>query len=175
MTGIRGKFTTNDEDFENILHRYRFMFTPLEERIRVLDRHLKRIQVHSIICLISMRRFYFRNNPIGIGWNERSPENPRAHPRWCAVPRPCLGLREDSVWFLGGENQQFVDPSRRFIVFYFFSRLLILIALTLIYCSGSRSESSGRRVRLDIKDIPAYSLFPGQVSICRVKIPTFHF
>lgn len=42
--GTRGRLTTDDNEFENITQRYRFMFTTLEERARTLDKHLHRIQ-----------------------------------------------------------------------------------------------------------------------------------
>lgn len=42
--GTRCQLTTNDEDFENITQRYRYMFTTLDERARAIDRHMMRLQ-----------------------------------------------------------------------------------------------------------------------------------
>jgi hypothetical protein len=42
--GFRCRISTNNDEFENISEKYRFMFTPLWERARALDRHLHRIQ-----------------------------------------------------------------------------------------------------------------------------------
>lgn len=63
--GTRGKFTptqrtelgwrcdlqTKIDDFDNIWHKYRFMFTPLDERAYVLDKRLHKIQ--SELCTVA--------------------------------------------------------------------------------------------------------------------------
>ena len=42
--GFRCRVSSNNDEFENITDKYRFMYTPLWERAKALDKHLHRIQ-----------------------------------------------------------------------------------------------------------------------------------
>ena len=116
--GTRARLTTDDAAFENITHRYRFMFTSLEERARALDKHLLRIQTE--LCA---RLQITELQPVGI---------PSQEVVW-VCGRICCDSTEGKI------------------------------NATSIVLEGSRTESNGRRVKLDVSKLDSFSLFPGQI------------
>ena len=118
--GMRCRLKCNEEDFDNIQGRYRFMFTSLEERARALDRHLLKLQEQ--LCA-------FASIPDG-----------ELHP--VGVPS------QDTVWVCGRICCEAAEGR---------------INKSSVVLEGSRQDSAGRRVHLDLQDVPSYSLFPGQI------------
>lgn len=118
--GMRCRVKCNDDDFENISTRYRFMFTSLDERARALDRHLLKLQ-EQLCALASI--------PDG-----------ELHP--VGVPS------QDTVWVCGRICCEAAEGR---------------INKSAVILEGSRRDSAGRRVHLDLQEVPAYSLFPGQI------------
>lgn len=49
--GLRARVAADDEDFDNVKARYRYMFTPLNERAQIMDKQLLRMQEH--MCKIA--------------------------------------------------------------------------------------------------------------------------
>ena len=139
---MRCRLETNDADFESISGRYRYMYTTLDERARSLDKHLLKLQ--DQLCLLA-------DIPEG-----------GLHP----VGMPS----QESVW---------VGLS----IFMHYNDNAIIISCTLlqvcgricceapdgrinkasIVLEGSRRDSAGRRVHLDVEQVQSYSLFPGQI------------
>ena len=118
--GQRCRIRTDDEDFENIKSRYRYMFTSLEERARALDKHLLKLQEQ--LCALA------------------SIADGELHP--VGVPS------QDVVWVCGRICCEAAEGK---------------INKSSVVLEGSRRDSAGRRVHLDLSEVPAYSLFPGQI------------
>jgi DNA polymerase alpha subunit B len=118
--GMRCRIKCNEEDFDNVSSRYRFMFTSLDERARALDRHLLKLQEQ--LCA-------FASIPDG-----------ELHP--VGVPS------QDTVWVCGRICCEAAEGR---------------INKSSVVLEGSRRDSAGRRVHLDLQEVPAYSLFPGQI------------
>ena len=119
--GVRCLVDKVDEDvFENVDQRYRFMFTTLEERARAMDRHLLHLQ-EKMCARASIPASTLQ--PVGIP-------------------------SQDYVWVCGRICCESAEGK---------------INSSSVLLEGSKRDSAGRRVRLDLKDMPHYSLFPGQV------------
>lgn len=110
--------TNNNEIFDSVTQRYRFMFTTLEERARALDRQL--LDIQEFMCQVGDIQ---ELQPVGI-------------------PSP------DLVWVCGRVCCESAEGK---------------INKTSVVLEGSRRDSGGRRVHLDLTEIPSFSLFPGQI------------
>lgn len=109
--GMRCRIKCNNEDFENVTGRYRFMFTTLDERARALDRHLLKLQ-EQLCALASI--------PDG-----------ELHP--VGVPS------QDMVWVCGRICCEAAEGR---------------INKASVVLEGSRRDSGGRRVHLDLQELP---------------------
>lgn len=114
------KITAQEDDFENIGVRFRYMFTTLEERAKSLEKHLLALQKDMCQALNLDESILA---PVG-------------------VPSP------DVVWNCGRIYCESAEGR---------------INATSVVLEGSRRDSYGRRIRLDLKELPSYSLFPGQI------------
>ena len=125
--GMRCKVETNEEDFDNVTQRYRYMFTTLDERSRSVDRHL--IAMQEAMCDMA-----------SIAPSDLQP---------VGVPS------QDTVWVCGKICCESAEGR---------------INKTSVLLEGSRRDSGGRKVQLDLQQIPGFSLFPGQIVLVEGKI-----
>jgi DNA polymerase alpha subunit B len=114
--------TTSEDDFLNVNQRFRYMFTPLDERARNLDKHLLSLQ-RDMCEMASIDETTLQQ---------------------VGVPS------QDLVWVCG----RIVCESAEGRI----NRQSVML-------EGSRKESAGRRVHLDLSDMSGipFSLFPGQI------------
>jgi DNA polymerase alpha subunit B len=117
--GLRSKFWVQDDDFENVKQRYRFMYTSLEERARAADKQF--LKMKTALCKTSQ-------------------------------------ISIDDVHFVGESSQSMMWVCGRICAESGAQK----INPTSLLLEGER-ESGGRRVILDISELPTYSLFPGQI------------
>ncbi len=118
--GLRSRLTFNENDFENVPKRYKFMFTTLEERAKHLDKHLIALQEHMV-----------QKNKI-------SDDEISA----VGIPSP------EDVWVCGRICCESATGS---------------INKQSVLLEGSLRDSGGRRIKLELSEVPAMSLFPGQI------------
>ena len=118
--GLRSRLTMNEDDFESCPGRYRFMFTPLDERANKLDKHLLSMQEH-----MALKNKISEDDISAVG-----------------IPSP------DDVWVCGRVCCESAEGS---------------INKHSVLLEGSGRDSGGRRIKLELQDIPAMSLFPGQI------------
>lgn len=118
--GFRCRIINDDEIFSNISHRYRYMYTELEERTKALDKQLSKIQ-RDMCTFINIDEKDLQ--PVGV---------PSQEMVWVCA-RICCEAAEGKI------NK------------------------TSIILEGSYRDCGGRRLKLDLKDIDSYSLFPGQI------------
>jgi len=116
--GMRCQISTNDNDFENMAQRYRYMFTTLDERAKGRDRHVQKLM--EDMCAMA-------NIPVEDLQPIGKPSN-------------------DLVWVCGTVCCESEGKM---------NKVSVLL-------EGSRRDA-GRRVKLNLKEIESYSLFPGQV------------
>jgi len=119
-TRAKCKILMNDDDFENIGTRFRYMYTTLEERAKSLEKHLLTLQ-KDMCALINLDETTL--TPVGI-------------------PSP------EIVWNCGRIYCESAEGR---------------INATSIILEGSRHDSYGRRIKLDMKELSSFSLFPGQI------------
>lgn len=127
--GNRVVITEREEDFDSLSGRYRFMYTPLEERARNLDKQLLRLQ--KAMC---QRAHLSESSLTPVG-----------------VPS------QDMVWVCG---RIYCDSAQG------------KLNKTSVSLEGSLKESNGRRVQLNLSEVPQFSLFPGQVVLVEGINPT---
>lgn len=119
-TKTKCKITVDDDDFENIGTRFRYMYTTLEERAKSLEKHLLTLQ-KDMCQLMNIEEESL--SPVGI-------------------PSP------DLVWNCGRIYCESAEGR---------------INATSVILEGSRRDSYGRRIKLDLKEVSSFSLFPGQI------------
>ena len=130
--GMRCKVETNEEDFNNVTQRYRYMFTTLDERSRSVDKHL--IAMQEAMCDMA-----------SIAPSDLQP---------VGVPS------QDTVWVCGKICCESAEGR---------------INKTSVLLEGSRRDSGGRKVQLDLQQIPGFSLFPGQIVLVEGTISVHPF
>lgn len=117
--GMRCQILTNDNDFENMAQRYRYMFTTLDERAKGRDRHVQKLM--EDMCAMA-------NIPVEDLQSIGKPSN-------------------DLVWVCGTVCCESSEGKM--------NKVSVLL-------EGSRRDG-GRRVKLNLKEVESYSLFPGQI------------
>lgn len=118
--GLRCKIKDDKEDFFNVPERYRYMFTPTDERAKNLERHLVNMQKVMV---------------------EKAQIDP-------ADVVPVGTVSPDTVWICG---RVFCDTAEG------------KINKHSVVLEGSRRDSGGRRVKLNLDEIHALAIFPGQI------------
>lgn len=118
--GMRCKIQESEEDFFNVPQRYRYMYTPADERAKNLDKHLQGMQDYMV-------------EKAGIDPADIVP---------VGTPSP------ETVWICG---RIFCESAEGRI-----NKQSVLL-------EGSRRDSGGRRVKLNLSEIHALAIFPGQI------------